>query len=121
MIVEKIQNENGSFGPNIPEGLEYKLATYRSATDDYLLTFAEGKDPNEITCLQGRRELKARGLFDAVEAAVLSSGDDEFISMFTNLAVKWYYDTPQVVALAQQLNVDLDDFFAKAKQQKARL
>lgn len=114
-----VPNKNGQ--PDIPEGLEYQSATYRPETDDYLIKFEEGKDPNEITCLQGRRELKARGLFDAVEAQVLASGDDDFISMFTNLAVNWYKDTPQVIALAQQLNVDLDDFFEKAKLQKKRL
>ena len=89
--------------------------------DKYEVTFFKGKDPHEIRCIQGRRELKKRGLFDAVQADINALNNDEATHFFTNLLAKWYYDTPIIQQLAQKYQLDLDDFFAAAKQQSERL
>ena len=37
--VDKILLEDGSYGPDIPEGLEYKSVIYQPETDNYLVEF----------------------------------------------------------------------------------
>ena len=124
-VPKKFNQQTNAFEPDIPQiwldqGLVESIYLL-SNSDEYNVIFFEGLDPTKITCLQGRRELKHRNLFNQVEALVNASQNDELISMFTNLAVNWHRDTPAIIKLANQLSVDLDDFFLKAKLQSTRL
>ena len=121
MKLNKIQIAPNQFGPEIPAGLEFKSVTYRPETDDYWGDFEEGKNPYEIKCIQGRRELKARNLFASVQADINALNNDEATHFFSNLLATWYYDTPIIQQLAQKYGLDLADFFAKAKLQSDRL
>ena len=49
MILGKKQIAPNKFGPDIPEGLEFKTITYRPETHDYWGEFEQGENPNEIT------------------------------------------------------------------------
>ena len=89
--------------------------------DKYQVEFYPGKNPFEIKCIQGRRELKARNLFTSVQADIEAFNNDEATHFFSNLLATWYYDTSIIQQLAQKYNLDLADFFAKAKLQSDRL
>jgi hypothetical protein len=115
MIVQKTQNENGAFVPDIPEGLEYRSAIYREETDDYLVTFsAEQQDANRISPAQGRTQLSRDGKLRNVTNSIMSSASEE-VQIFWEFATFWDRNTPTVKALAEQYKIDLDVFWVKAK------
>jgi hypothetical protein len=128
MIVNKIL-KNGEYVPNLPagwlKGQHYKEHLLNS-DGTYTLFFEPGQNPNQITALQGVRELKSRTLangqrlYDAVKHAVDNSNNEDLQDFFYR-APDWYKDTPEVISLAQSFGVDVDDFFTKAKGRNERL
>ena len=114
MIVEKILLD-GEFVPDIPEGLEYKSATYRVETDDYILTFSpEQLEAQRITPAQGRAQLSRDSKLAAV-ATYIEQSDNEELKIFWEYSTFWDRNTPTVKALAQAFSIELDSFWASAK------
>lgn len=116
MIVQKIQNENGAFVPDIPEGLEYKSATYRPETDDYLITFSpEQIEANRITPSQGMTQLSRDNKLADIENYISNAQDAE-LTIFWERAVFWDKNSAIVKSLANAFNIDLEVFWQAAKQ-----
>jgi hypothetical protein len=115
MIVQKTQNENGAFVPDIPQGMEYKSATYRADTDDYLVTFsAEQQDALKITSAQGRVQLHRIAKKSAIDNYIQNSNNEE-LQIFWEYSTYWLRYSPTIEQLGTQFEIDLDQFFADAK------
>ena len=115
MIVQKTQNESGAFVPNIPEGLEYKSATYRAKTDDYLIEFSpEQMEAQRITAAQGRIQLIRLAKKDAIDKFVAEKGNDE-LKVYWEYSTYWLRNSPIIIQLGEMFEIDLDSFWADAK------
>lgn len=111
MIVQKKQDEQGNFVPDVPAGYEYKSAIYVRETDNYKLV---PTDAMLISPAQGKAELASRGLLQTVEAAIEASNDQQ-LKIFWNFSTFWEKHTPAIMGLASQLGIDINDFWTKAK------
>lgn len=115
MIVQKKQDKNGTFVPNIPEGLQYKSAFYRPETDDYLISFSsEQLEANRIRPAQGRAQLSREGKLTQI-AAYIEQGSDEELKIFWEYSTFWDRNTATIKSLATAFQIDLNDFWSKAK------
>lgn len=115
MIVQKKQNEQSTFVPDIPEGLEYKSATYRPESDDYLITFSpEQLEANRITAAQGRTQLSREGKLQQIADHVAQSQNEE-LQIFWEYATFWDKTTPIIKQFLQAFGIDVEDFWTKAK------
>ena len=115
MILQKKQDESGSFVPNIPQGLEFDRVIYQPITDDYLVIFTPKQlEANRITPAQGRAQLSRDSKLAAVDTYIEQS-DNQELKIFWEYSTFWDRNTPTVKALAQSFSIDLDTFWASAK------
>lgn len=115
MIVQKIQLENGTYGPNIPKGLEYQLARINEDGQTYTIIFSEEqKEANRISPAQGKTQLHRENKLSQI-AQHIEQGSNEELKIFWEYATFWDRHTASVKALAQHFEIDLDEFWSKAK------
>lgn len=115
MIVKKIQLENGTFGPDIPEGLKYKSARLNQDGQTYTITFTpEQRAANRISIAQGRAQLHRDGKLAQVEQYIEQGANVE-LKIFWKHEPSWDKYSPSVCYLAQHFQIDLDEFWSKAK------
>lgn len=115
MIVQKIQNENGTFVPSISEGLEYQAVRLNQDGKTYTITFStEQLEANRITPAQGRAQLSREGKLTQV-ATYIEQGSNEELKIFWEYSTFWDRNTATVRGLAADFQIDLNDFWSKAK------
>lgn len=70
--------------------------------------------PQEITAAQGLAYLSVLGLYNVVEE-IINNSEDDILRIFWNRSFTWTITSPTIISLADQLSIDLQDFFMEAK------
>lgn len=104
-----VKNKNGE--PDIPDYLDGYVRgyTYRKETDDYKLKIRKPR----ISSLQGKIMLNELGLLENVESFIQKS--DKKTQLAYENATVWERFSPTVIAVGNHFEIDLDDFFKKAR------
>lgn len=114
MIVDKIETSPNHFGPDIPQGLEYKSAQLNVDGQTYTITFTQEQEKAlNVPIAKAKLQLHRMGLLNAVEGAIASSQDVELQLYWAEVHFLERY-SPAVIAIGQALNIDLDQFFKDA-------
>jgi hypothetical protein len=115
MTVPKIKTDQG-FVPDIPQAIEPYVLGYSLNADGetYTLNLSpEWYESQIISPAQGRTQLHRMGLLQTAAEAVAQIGGE--LEIFWEYATQWDKNSQAVQSLAQQFDIDLDDFFDKAR------
>ena len=111
----KVKNINGN--PDIPEHLKEHVVgyVYNHLEDNFTLKLSEEyKQLSVIRAAQGKAQLSKLGVYSTVKNMIESS-DDELIKIFWEYDPHWNMESPTVKHFAEELNIDLQEFFKNAR------
>lgn len=102
------------YEPDLPEGYSFAIkAIDRNEAEVEIIGYPPDV-PTKISRLQGRIELKRRGLLNQIVDQVENFQDEEAKMAWQDAAV-WEIDSPLVDYIANQFQVDKVEFFQSAK------
>ena len=117
MIVNKIKTEQG-YTADISDNIKEYVEGYTLNPDGetYTLKLSEEyKQLSVIRAAQGKAQLAKLGLYNNV-ADMVEQSDNIILDIFWSTDSHWNMNSPTIQQFAQQLDIDLEQFFKEAKE-----